>query len=78
MGIGRSAFLTIALAVVAACIYWTFWVTVGAALGPTFRRLAEPYIVYIVIGLPLVVISYFVYRHLRARRKWASAASPRI
>jgi membrane protein DedA with SNARE-associated domain len=59
---------------VAACIYWTFWVTVGAALGPTFRRLAEPYIVYIVIGLPLVVITYFLYRHLRARRKWASIA----
>ena len=59
---------------VAACIYWTFWVTVGAALGPTFRRLAEPYIVYIVIGIPVVVITYFVYRHLRARRKWASNA----
>jgi len=58
---------------VAACIYWTFWVTVGAALGPTFRRFAEPYIVYILIGLPFVVITYFVYRHLRARRKWGSA-----
>jgi len=62
---------------IAASIYWTFWVTVGATLGPTFRRLAEPYIVYIVIGLPVVVITYFVYRHLRARRKWASAATPR-
>jgi len=64
---------------VAACIYWTFWVTIGAALGPMFRRLAEPYIVYILIGLPLVVITYFVYRHLRARRKWASrsATTPR-
>jgi membrane-associated protein len=61
---------------VAACIYWTFWVTVGAALGPTFRRLAEPYIVYILIGLPLVVITYFVFRHLRARRKWASHTAP--
>jgi membrane protein DedA with SNARE-associated domain len=61
---------------VAATIYWTFWVTVGAALGPTFRRIAEPYIVYIIIGLPLVVISYFVYRHLRARRKWASHTAP--
>jgi len=58
---------------VAASIYWTFWVTIGAALGPTFRRYAEPYIVYIIIGLPLVVISYFVYRHLRARRKWVAA-----
>src|SRR5438093_12793167 len=62
---------------VAAFIYWTFWVTVGAALGPTFRRFAEPYIVYIVLGLPLVVITFFVYRHLRARRKWASRSTPR-
>lgn len=62
---------------VAASIYWTFWVTVGAALGPMFRRIAGPYITYIVIALPLVVIGYFVYRHLRARRKWASAATPR-
>jgi len=59
---------------VAACIYWTFWVTVGVALGPMFRRIAEPYIVYILIALPLVVITFFVYRNLRARRKWASRA----
>jgi membrane protein DedA with SNARE-associated domain len=59
---------------VAASIYWTFWVTVGAALGPMFRRFAGPYITYIVIALPLVVIGYFVYRHLRARRRWASIA----
>jgi membrane-associated protein len=62
---------------VAASIYWTFWVTVGAALGPMFRRIAGPYITYIVIALPLVVIGYFLYRHLRARRRWASAATPR-
>ena len=61
---------------VAASIYWTFWVTVGAALGPTFRRIAGPYITYVVIALPLVVIAFFVYRHLRARRKWASRARP--
>src|SRR2546426_10915420 len=60
---------------VAASIYWTFWVTIGAALGPTFRRYAEPYIVDILIRLALVVISYFVYRHLRARRKWASRSA---
>ena len=59
---------------VAACIYWTFWVTVGVALGPMFRRIAEPYIVYILIALPLVVITFFVYRNLQARRKWASRA----
>ena len=66
---------------VAASIYWTFWVTIGATIGPTFRRLAGPYITYVLIGLPLVVITYFVYRHLRARRRWAarsaSTATPR-
>jgi membrane protein DedA with SNARE-associated domain len=61
---------------VAASIYWAFWVTVGAALGPTFRRIAGPYVTYVLIALPLVVITYFVYRHLRARRKWASGSAP--
>jgi membrane protein DedA with SNARE-associated domain len=61
---------------VAASIYWTFWVTVGAALGPTFRRIAGPYITYVLIALPIVVITYFLYRHLRARKKWASRATP--
>ncbi|HEV8228788.1 MAG TPA: DedA family protein [Candidatus Limnocylindria bacterium] len=56
---------------VAASIYWTFWVTVGVALGPTFRRLVGPYLAYVVIALPLLVVSFFVYRHLRARRKWS-------
>jgi membrane protein DedA with SNARE-associated domain len=66
---------------VAASIYWTFWVTVGVTLGPTFRLIAGPYITYIVIALPVAVITFFVYRHLRARRKWASrtpsSATPR-
>ncbi|TMC74930.1 MAG: DedA family protein [Chloroflexi bacterium] len=62
---------------VAASIYWTFWVTVGAALGPMVRRLAGPYITYIFIALPVVVITFLVYRHLRARRKWASGSPPR-
>jgi membrane protein DedA with SNARE-associated domain len=55
----------------AASIYWTFWVTVGAALGPMFRRLAGPYIAYIAVALPVLVVTFFVYRHLRARRKWS-------
>jgi membrane protein DedA with SNARE-associated domain len=59
---------------VAACIYWTFWVTVGVALGPTFRLIVGPYIAYVVIALPVAVITFFVYRHLRARRKWAARA----
>jgi len=61
---------------IAASIYWTFWVTVGAALGPMVRRFAGPYITYVVIALPIVVIAFFVFRHLRARRKWASRARP--
>jgi membrane-associated protein len=60
---------------IAASIYWTFWVTVGVALGPTFRRLVGPYLVYVVVALPVLVITFFVYRHLRARRRWAA---PRI
>jgi membrane-associated protein len=59
---------------IAACLYWTFWVTVGAALGPTFRLIVGPYIVWFVIALPVLVITFFVYRHLRARRKWAARA----
>jgi len=63
---------------VAASIYWTFWVTIGATLGPMFRRIAGPYITYVLIALPVAVIAFFVYRHLRARRKWASPPTPRI
>jgi len=63
---------------VAASIYWTFWVTIGAALGPMFRRIAGPYITYVLIALPVAVIAFFVYRHLRARRKWASPPTRRI
>jgi len=63
---------------IAAAIYWTFWVTIGVAFGPMFRRIAGPYIAYVLIALPLVVIGFFVYRHVRARRKWASRPSPRI
>jgi membrane protein DedA with SNARE-associated domain len=62
----------------AASIYWTIWVTVGAAVGPMIRRIAGPYIAYVAIALPLLVIAFFVYRHLRARRKWASSATPHI
>jgi membrane protein DedA with SNARE-associated domain len=60
---------------IAASIYWTFWASIGAALGPMFRRVAGPYIIYVVIALPLLVVAFFVYRHLRARRKWASGTT---
>src|SRR5438093_10018018 len=51
----------------AAFIYWTFWVTVGAALGPTFRRFADPSLGHVLIWLHLAVITSFVYRHLLLR-----------
>lgn len=60
---------------VAALIYWTFWVSVGVTLGPTFRRVAGPYVEYIVVALPLVVVGFFVFRYLRARRKWVARRS---
>jgi membrane protein DedA with SNARE-associated domain len=53
----------------AACIYWTLWVAIGATLGPTFRRIVDPYIEYVFIGLPLLVIGFFVFRFVRARRR---------
>jgi membrane protein DedA with SNARE-associated domain len=59
----------------AACLYWTFWVTVGVALGPTLRFIVGPYIAYVVVAIPVLVVAFFVYRHLRARRRWASAAT---
>ena len=59
---------------IAACLYWTFWVTVGAALGPAFRLIVGPYLVWFVIAVPVLVVTYFVYRHLRARKKWAARA----
>lgn len=61
---------------IAACLYWIFWVTVGVALGPTLRFIIGPYIAYAVVALPVLVITVFVYRHLRARRRWASRSAP--
>jgi membrane protein DedA with SNARE-associated domain len=58
----------------AAAIYWTFWVTIGVTLGPTFRRIVGPYIEWFFLALPVAVILLFGYRYLRARRKWAARA----
>jgi membrane protein DedA with SNARE-associated domain len=58
----------------AALLYWSLWVAIGVSVGPTLRRLAGPYIEWFVIGLPIAVLTFFVYRHLRARRKWAARA----
>src|SRR5438445_5864314 len=53
----------------AALLYWTFWVAIGATLGPSIRRIVDPYVEYVLIGLPLLVIAFFVSSFVRARRR---------
>jgi len=56
----------------AGIIYWSFWTGVGAIFGPTVRRLIpERYIEVVVIGIPVVFISYLVFRYVRGRRRHA-------
>ncbi|MDP9321138.1 MAG: VTT domain-containing protein [Chloroflexota bacterium] len=58
----------------AGLIYWTFWTALGALFGPTVDRLIpRPYITYVVIGIPIVFIGFFVYRFIRGRRRRARA-----
>ena len=58
----------------AGLIYWSFWTLLGAFFGPTVRRLIpQAYIEYVVIGIPVVFISFFVYRFVRGRRRRARA-----
>ena len=53
-------------------IYWTFWTALGALFGPVVRRLIpRAYIEYVVIGIPVVVIGYMLYRYVRGRRRHA-------
>ncbi|HVD91129.1 MAG TPA: DedA family protein [Vicinamibacterales bacterium] len=54
---------------VAAAIYWTGWVFLGALVGPQVDDLIEPYIGYIAIGIPIVFVSLFVIRLLIVRRR---------
>lgn len=54
---------------VAATIYWSAWVAIGVALGPMLRAVAGPYIEYVLIAVPVVLIAYLVFRYLRARRR---------
>ena len=54
---------------VAAAIYWTGWVFLGALVGPQVDDLIEPYIGYIAIGIPVVFVSLFVIRLLIVRRR---------
>jgi membrane protein DedA with SNARE-associated domain len=56
---------------VAASIYWTGWVLLGAIVGPQIDDLIEPYIGYIAIGIPLLFIALFLTRMLIVRRRRA-------
>ncbi|HEV2010020.1 MAG TPA: VTT domain-containing protein [Candidatus Limnocylindria bacterium] len=60
----------------AGLIYWTFWTGLGALFGPTVRRLIpRAYIEYVVIGIPVVFIGFFIYRYVRGRRRRARLGS---
>jgi membrane protein DedA with SNARE-associated domain len=56
----------------AGLVYWSFWTGIGAIFGPTVRRLIpERYIEFVVIGIPVVFITYLVFRYVRGRRRHA-------
>ena len=58
----------------AGIIYWSFWTGLGALFGPTVDRLIpRPYITYVVIGVPVVFIGFFLFRYIRGRRRRARA-----
>jgi membrane protein DedA with SNARE-associated domain len=54
---------------VAASIYWTGWVLLGALVGPQVDDLIEPYIGYIAIGIPVVFVTLLVLRVIVVRRR---------
>jgi membrane protein DedA with SNARE-associated domain len=54
----------------AGLIYWTFWTLLGALFGPVVRTLIpRRYIEYVVIGIPVLFISYLLFRFFRGRRR---------
>ena len=58
----------------AGIVYWSFWTGLGALFGPMVRRIIpRAYIEYIVIGIPVLVIGYLVFRYIRGRRRRTSA-----
>ena len=60
----------------AGLIYWSFWTGLGALFGPTVRRLIpRPYIEYVVIGIPVLFIGYFLFRYIRGKRRRARERS---
>ena len=58
---------------VAAAIYWTFWVAVGAIFGPAVERFIGPaYIRYVVLAVPVVFVAFLAFRFARARARSAA------
>jgi membrane-associated protein len=58
----------------AGLLYWSVWTALGALAGPAIRRfIPRAYIEYIVLGIPIVVVSYLVFRYVRGRRRHARA-----
>ena len=58
----------------AGIVYWSFWTGLGALFGPMVRRIIpRAYIEYIVIGIPVLVIGYLLFRYIRGRRRRTSA-----
>ena len=54
----------------AALIYWSVWTGIGVVFGPAVRRVIGPaYIQWVLLALPLVVVSYLLYRHFAAQRR---------
>ncbi|MEP6694660.1 MAG: DedA family protein, partial [Chloroflexota bacterium] len=59
---------------VAAALYWTGWVALGALVGPQVDDLIEPYVGYIAVGIPVIVITLLVLRVIQVRRGKRPAA----
>lgn len=54
---------------VAAAVYWTGWVLLGAVVGPRVEDVVSPvYIRIVVVAIPIVLVMAFVGRLLWARR----------
>jgi membrane protein DedA with SNARE-associated domain len=59
----------------AGLIYWSFWTLLGAFFGPAVRRfIPQAYIEYVVIGIPVLFIGFFIFRYVRGRRRRAAAS----
>ena len=58
----------------AGILYWSVWTALGAVAGPAIRRfIPRAYLEYVVLGIPVVVVAYFLFRFVRGRRRHAGA-----